>query len=508
MKLHVEDNNTPHLSVTDSDSVGIKAGDAVNISASSYTKLTDKPTLEGVELDGSMTLDDVNAYTQTEVDTLLSAKANTEDLAEVATSGSYNDLEDKPSIPVVPTNVSAFNNDAGYLTGYTETDPTVPSWAKAPAKPTYTAGEVGALPDSTHIPSKVSELSNDSGYITTETDPTVPAWAKASSKPSYTASEVGALPDTTSIPSKVSDLDNDSNFTTKTYVDEADDDIRGRVFYGIVDGTSTNTAFTATIPGITEYVDGLAVMLKNGVVTSAAGFTIDINGLGAKQAYSNMAAATAESTMFNVNYTMLFIYDSTRVAGGGWILYRGYNANDNTIGYQVRTNAYSLPATDAFVRYRLLFTSPDHAHFVPANKSTSTSATAKKDVITTAINPFGPIVYYSTTTAISAGSMPGVGALWQQYAGIVLGYSFNRTGVALTLTAWKPVFVKCTPQADASAIIDANTPFVQDLPTTNDGKIYILLGVATEATKFELNLSHPVYYHDGTSIRLWTGPTS
>ena len=65
-------------------------------------------------------------------------------LATVATSGSYNDLSNKPTIPSVPTNVSAFNNDAGYLTGYTETDPTVPAWAKAQTKPTYTASEVGA----------------------------------------------------------------------------------------------------------------------------------------------------------------------------------------------------------------------------------------------------------------------------------------------------------------------------------------------------------------------------
>lgn len=44
------------------------------------------------------------------------------------------------------------------------------------------------------IPTKVSQLSNDSGYLTsfTETDPTVPAWAKASTKPTYTAAEVGA----------------------------------------------------------------------------------------------------------------------------------------------------------------------------------------------------------------------------------------------------------------------------------------------------------------------------
>lgn len=31
-------------------------------------------------------------------------------------SGSYNDLSDKPTIPTVPTDVSAFNNDAGYIT--------------------------------------------------------------------------------------------------------------------------------------------------------------------------------------------------------------------------------------------------------------------------------------------------------------------------------------------------------------------------------------------------------
>lgn len=31
------------------------------------------------------------------------------------------------------------------LQSYTETDPTVPAWAKAPTKPTYTAAEVGAL---------------------------------------------------------------------------------------------------------------------------------------------------------------------------------------------------------------------------------------------------------------------------------------------------------------------------------------------------------------------------
>lgn len=50
-----------------------------------------------------------------------------------------------------------------------------------------------ALIDAITVPTKVSQLINDKGYLTeyTETDPTVPAWAKAATKPSYSKSEVG-----------------------------------------------------------------------------------------------------------------------------------------------------------------------------------------------------------------------------------------------------------------------------------------------------------------------------
>lgn len=311
----------------------------------------------------------------------------------------------------------------------------------------------------------------------------------------YVASEV---------PTKTSELLNDGSDGMAAYLETDETAYRtASIPYGVVDNTSTSTAFTATVPGITALRDGVCVWLKNGVVTSAAGFTININGLGAKPVYSNMAAASAESTMFNVNYTFMFVYDSTRVAGGCWILNRGYNSNDNTIGYQIRTNSQSLPASDAFVRYRLLFTSADGTKYVPATTSTSTNATASRTVNQTKINPFGRIFYYSSTTAIAQGNRPGATVLWEQYT-LVLGYSFNRTGAALTLTSWKPVYIKCAPQTDGSAIIDSTTPYVQDLPTTEDGKIYIFLGIAYDATHVELQLDHPVYYYKGGQIRLWT----
>ena len=54
------------------------------------------------------------------------------------------------------------------LQSFTETDPTVPSWAKQSTKPSYTASEVGALPDSTVIPTvptNVSAFTNDANYV-------------------------------------------------------------------------------------------------------------------------------------------------------------------------------------------------------------------------------------------------------------------------------------------------------------------------------------------------------
>lgn len=63
-------------------------------------------------------------------------------------SGSYNDLTDKPEIPIVPTKVSAFENDKGYLTEHQS----LADYAKKSELPT--------------VPTKVSELTNDAGYLT------------------------------------------------------------------------------------------------------------------------------------------------------------------------------------------------------------------------------------------------------------------------------------------------------------------------------------------------------
>lgn len=102
--------------------------------------------------------------------------------------------------------------------------------------------------------------------------------------------------------------------------------------FGQVDSTSTSTAFTATISGITDLYDGVCMWLRNGVINSASGFTIDINSLGAKPVYYSFDGSRS-ATGFAKARTFLFVYNSSRVSGGCWDFDGGFYTNTmNTAG--------------------------------------------------------------------------------------------------------------------------------------------------------------------------------
>ena len=102
--------------------------------------------------------------------------AMTEDELVIATS--LNDLNDRIDNLNIPESTSDLTNDSGFITGYTETDPTVPAWAKAASKPAYTASEVGAM--------ATSERSNYSTTAHTHSQ-------YATTAHTHTAAEVGAM---------------------------------------------------------------------------------------------------------------------------------------------------------------------------------------------------------------------------------------------------------------------------------------------------------------------------
>lgn len=172
-----------------------------------YNDLSNKPNLSTVATTGNYS-DLVNKPTL--FDGNYNSLSNRPNLATVATTGNYTDLTNRPTIPTVPTNVSAFTNDAGYVTS---------------ADVQQAAG----------VPTVVSAFHNDAGYLTsyTETDPTVPTWAKAATKPVYSYSEITNTPNLATVattgnyndlnnkptiptvPSNVSVFNNDAHYITE-----------------------------------------------------------------------------------------------------------------------------------------------------------------------------------------------------------------------------------------------------------------------------------------------------
>lgn len=111
---------------------------------------------------------------------------NLSNLAKVATSGSYNDLTDCPAIPEVPTKVSELTNDSGFITS-------------------------ADLPEPVTVPTKTSELTNDSGFITAEA---LPEFQNVPTKVSELTNDAGYIT-SADVPTKVSQLTNDSSFMTE-----------------------------------------------------------------------------------------------------------------------------------------------------------------------------------------------------------------------------------------------------------------------------------------------------
>ena len=193
-------------------------------------------------------------------------KVNASDLATVATTGKYSDLKNKPTIP---SKTSQLTNDSGFLT---EHQP-LTDYAKK-----------------TEIPSKTSQLTNDSGFLTEHQPLTeyakktdLDSYAKESDLDDYAkkteipsvaglaseqwVSEQGYLTshqdisgkaDKSELPSKVSDLTNDAGFITVNDLPDVTEGAFPEVDASDPDDpTLAETDGFATVQDVMDYVNAL-----------------------------------------------------------------------------------------------------------------------------------------------------------------------------------------------------------------------------------------------------------
>lgn len=241
--------------------------DTIAVTDLDYNHLENHPSIEGHELVGDSTLEDIGVVIP-EVPTKVSELEND---AHYAT---------RSELPTVPTNVSAFTNDAHYAT--VSQLPVVPTVVSAfqndahyatisqiPTVPTVISAftnDVGYVTQSAipEVPTKTSELTNDSGFITSADIPSIPSKtseltndsgfvtsADVPTKTSDLQNDSGFITssDIPAIPSKTSDLVNDSDFTTDAAVTAA---LADKVDKVSGKGLSTNDYTTAEQTKLSE----------------------------------------------------------------------------------------------------------------------------------------------------------------------------------------------------------------------------------------------------------------
>lgn len=219
--------------------------DVLNVN--STNAVSNKAVTEG--LNKKATQIDLDAVSST-VEGLKTTKIDASEVSTVGKTGKYTDLTGKPTKLTDFTNDGNFVADSNYVhtdNNYTAVDKTklagiadgaqinkIESVKVNGVAQTVTAKEVD-IP----IPTKVSQLNNDSGFLSTETDPTVPQWAKAATKPTYTANEVGAIASTMiGIANGVCPLGTDKMIDASYLPSYVDDVIEAYIVTGAVELTS------------------------------------------------------------------------------------------------------------------------------------------------------------------------------------------------------------------------------------------------------------------------------
>lgn len=314
---------------------------------SDYTELTNKPQINNIELTGNKTLSDLGIQpagtyltevpaeyvTETELNskgyltTVPDGYAKTEDLATVATTGSYEDLTEKPTIPseyTLPTASTTVLGGVkvdgttvtiadGVITAHATGEGGTTDYSVLTNKPQINGVELtgnksltdlgiqaaGSYATTTQLDAKadVADLDN---YLTIDdaigsyaTKEEVATKADSSTLNNYvttesanqtyaTKTELTGKANTADIPSNISDLTNDSGFITKDVTNLANYTPSANLHTVATSGSYNDlqdkpviptaytlpTASTEVLGGVK--VDGTTITIEDGVITSHA----------------------------------------------------------------------------------------------------------------------------------------------------------------------------------------------------------------------------------------------
>ena len=262
-----------------------------------------------------------------------------------------------------------------------------------------------------------------------------------------------------------------------------------------VEGTGTvSGTWLGSISGLTSYYDGLTIRYKI-PVNGASTTTLNINGIGAATIYHY--GTSKVTTHYPVGSVISLTYISAN--GGSWSKDMYYDSTDD---YRIRWQN-NITAGAYIHGYQLLMEGMD-GKFYPVTNGGGNSTT--NTVSTASFKPGGTILYYESSTDIGVNVSSGGYSLYESLYTGTMEYWSNRSTTAWA-TAYRPFYLVATVNSSGAFILDNSsyTSFLtQDLPTTENGKIYIQVGIMNNTSDaFRLSVDHPIYEYVDGKIRLY-----
>lgn len=274
----------------------------------------------------------------------------------------------------------------------------------------------------------------------------------------------------------------------------------GMIPFGTSDTAAATVQKEVSIPSIIELNPGQVIVVQPTITSTVANSTLKLNNFNAyPMRYNNAAITTStDSVVWNLNFPSLWIFDGTY-----WVfLAHGLDSNSTyTLNYSIDAGQYTAgTGTYAITRYSIVAQKPD----MTWEKITATNANYSTGT-TKAVNTSGFLLnqlrYYYTTTNYANGAKIATNYFYEKAASVDMRYSTNCGGT----TDWALgdyIYLVGTLGVDGLFYLNTTKWWTNELPTTNDGKLYIRLGLALAAAGYTMSFfeNRPIFYHNGTKI--------
>ena len=282
---------------------------------------------------------------------------------------------------------------------------------------------------------------------------------------------------------------------------------------GIYAVKGTQTAATGAWTGnidVDALYDGLTIMYYLPYAGSGnATLNLTLNNgqtTGAKNCYYTTSRLTTHYGA-GTNFIMTFWsagsikVNGTATTDDRWIITAQYDSNSVD---QLR-NTYSHPTAGANgLKQYGLFARTGNGTYDSFTTSNGTGTSKAQN--TTSAFDIGKLWYLNVNGNIAAGTVTGNSAMYGNLARVDMRYTINIANDDShdKLVANKPVFIVFLEADEGNDTHKLATPYwSQDLPSSDDGKIYVQVGIAEDWYRCDLWYYNPAYIYKDGAVRKW-----